>query len=187
MSELRDELRRALAATPAAPAPELAAGETEAAVLVPLFEADGELHAVFTRRHEDLRRHAGEIAFPGGRRDHPGEPLQETALREAHEEIGLPPSAVELVGTLAPVRTFVTGYLVFPHVGLIESGHAWTPSPREVAAVMELPLSALAEGYALRPMTRRGITFETDTYVVGEHLVWGVTARILGELLERVS
>jgi hypothetical protein len=85
------------------------------------------------------------------------------------------------------VRTFVTGYLVFPHVGLIESGHAWTPSPREVAAVMELPLSALADGYAVRPMTRRGITFETDTYLVGEHLVWGVTARILGELLERVS
>jgi 8-oxo-dGTP pyrophosphatase MutT (NUDIX family) len=187
MTAIGDELRRRLAAAPAAKAPATTSEETEAAVLVPLFEASGELHAVFTRRHEDLRRHAGEIAFPGGRRDHPGEPLHETALREAHEEIGLPPAAVELVGTLAPVRTFVTGYVVFPHVGVIEPGHAWTPSPREVAAVMELPLSALAEGYAMRPMTRRGFTFETDTYVVDDHLVWGVTARILGELLERLA
>jgi 8-oxo-dGTP pyrophosphatase MutT (NUDIX family) len=164
-------------------------GDAEAAVLVPLYAAahDEDLHAVFTQRRDDLRRHAGEISFPGGRRDHPREPLEQTALREAEEEIGLPAGAVELVGALPPVRTFVTGYVVYPYVGLIEPGHAWVPSPREVAAVIELPLRALADGFAVRPMTRRGFTFDTDTYLVGEHLIWGVTARIVGELLARLD
>ena len=68
-------------------------GRTDSAVLAPLYvDAAGELHAVFTRRRDDLKRHPGEISFPGGRQD-PGETLMETALREAHEEIGLPPGA----------------------------------------------------------------------------------------------
>jgi 8-oxo-dGTP pyrophosphatase MutT (NUDIX family) len=181
--QLRERLR-----TDQAPAAEtLAENETEAAVLVPLFVADGELHAVFTKRREDLRRHPGEISFPGGRRDHPHEELHTTALREAEEEIGLTPAAVELVGTLAPVRTFVTGYVIFPHVGLIEPDQTWTPSPDEVALVMELPLRALVAGYALRPVTRRGFTWDTETYVVGDHFIWGATARILGDLLERLG
>jgi 8-oxo-dGTP pyrophosphatase MutT (NUDIX family) len=181
-----EQLRERLRADPPAAEP-LAENETEAAVLVPLFVADGELHAVFTKRREDLRRHPGEISFPGGRRDHPHEELHTTALREAEEEIGLTPAAVELVGTLAPVRTFVTGYVIFPHVGLIEPGLTWTPSPDEVALVMELPLPALVAGYAIRPVTRRGFTWDTDTYVVGDHFIWGATARILGDLLERLG
>ena len=95
-------------------------GGRDAAVLVPVFEADG-LHAVFTRRRHDLRRHAGEISFPGGRRDH-GEELVDTALREAHEEIGLPPDAVDVVGALPPTPTFVTNYAIYPFVGVIEPG-----------------------------------------------------------------
>jgi 8-oxo-dGTP pyrophosphatase MutT (NUDIX family) len=181
-SELRARLR-AVDATP----PQLEPNETEAAVLVPLFLNDDELHAVFTKRREDLRRHPGEISFPGGRRDHPHEHLHTTALREAEEEIGLAPEAVELVGTLAPVRTFVTGYVIFPHVGLIEPGQVWNPSPDEVALVMELSLRELVAGYAIRPVTRRGFTWDTDTYVVGDHFIWGATARILGDLLERLG
>jgi len=161
-------------------------------VLVPLFVDGGELHAVFTKRREDLRRHPGEISFPGGRRDHPHEALHATALREAEEEIGLTPAAVELVGTLTPVRTFVTGYVIYPHVGLIANGHVapghpWVTSPDEVALVMELPLRALQAGYAIRPVTRRGFTWDTDTYVVGDHFIWGATARILGDLLARLG
>ena len=97
-----------------------APGHKDAAVLVPLYREP--LTAVFTERRGDLSRHAGEISFPGGRQDHPDEDLRETALREAHEEIGLDPSGVELVGALPPVGTFVTGYRIFPFVGLIESG-----------------------------------------------------------------
>jgi len=183
---IREELRTRLAATAHEPSPARLRGETEAAVLVPLYVRDEELHAVFTKRREDLRRHPGEISFPGGRRDHPDEELATTALREAEEEIGLAPAEVELLGTLAPVSTFVTGYLIYPHVGLIEP-IAWKPSPNEVELVLELSLPALLDGYAQRPITRRGFTFETDTYVVGDHLIWGATARILGDLLKRLG
>jgi 8-oxo-dGTP pyrophosphatase MutT (NUDIX family) len=186
-ARIREELRRLLGAHEA-PEPSDLHGETESAVLVPLYVGgDGDLHAVFTKRREDLRRHPGEISFPGGRRDHPAEGLHETALREAEEEIGLPPQDVELIGTLAPVHTFVTGYIIYPHVGLIEPGREWVLSPHEVAEVLELPLRRLVEGFGVRPMTRRGFTFETDTYVVGDHLIWGATARILGDLLRRVG
>ncbi len=188
---IRDELRRRLALADDVPEPALThaveEGDTPAAVLVPLFLHEDELHAVFTRRRDDLRRHPGEISFPGGRRDDDGEPLDATALREAEEEIGLPPDAVELVGTLPPVRTFVTGYVIFPYVGLIEAGREWVISPQEVALVMELPLRALVESRAQRPITRRGFTFDADTYLVGDHLIWGATARILGDLLARVA
>ena len=115
------------------------------AVLVPLFIADGEPHAVFTRRRADLRRHAGEISFPGGRRDPEDSDLRDTALREAEEEIGLPRAEVRLLGELPPTSTFVTNYVIHPFVGLIPTGLAWRVSEREVDAVLELPLGALRE------------------------------------------
>ena len=186
MTPIREELRTRLAVTAYEPSPARLRDETEAAVLVPLYVRDDELHAVFTKRREDLRRHPGEISFPGGRRDHPDEELQTTALREAEEEIGLAPDDVDLIGTLAPVSTFVTGYVIYPHVGLIDP-IPWKPSPNEVELVLELPLPALVSGYAKRPITRRGFTFEADTYIVGDHLIWGATARILGDLLERLG
>jgi 8-oxo-dGTP pyrophosphatase MutT (NUDIX family) len=163
------------------------AGRIDAAVLVPLFLRDGALHAVLTRRRHDLRRHAGEISFPGGRQDEGDEDLRLTALREAEEEIGLPPAAVELVGALQPTPTIATGYAVYPFVGLIEAGHAWRPSAAEVAGVIEPSLDALRAGRGRRRLTRRGIPFRTDTYVVGEDLIWGATARILGDLLRRLD
>ncbi|HEX8205653.1 MAG TPA: CoA pyrophosphatase [Solirubrobacteraceae bacterium] len=163
-------------------------GRTDAAVLVPVFVGDdGEPHLVFTRRREDLRRHAGEISFPGGREDCDDDDLIATALREAHEEIGLPPDAVTILGALQPTPTIATNYAVYPFVGLIEPGMEWTLSPREVAEVLELSLRDLRAGYGRRRMIRRGVPFRTDVYVVGEQLIWGATARILGDLLDRVE
>jgi 8-oxo-dGTP pyrophosphatase MutT (NUDIX family) len=162
-------------------------GRIDAAVLVPLFVSDGELHAVFTRRRDDLRRHAGEISFPGGRQDDDESDLRLTALREAEEEIGLPPDAVELIGALQPTPTIATNYAVYPFVGLIEPGHAWKPSATEVAAVLELSLDDLRNGYERQRMLRRGIPFRTDVYVVGDNLIWGATARMLTDLLERLD
>jgi 8-oxo-dGTP pyrophosphatase MutT (NUDIX family) len=162
-------------------------GRTDAAVLVPLYVQDGELHAVFTKRRDDLRRHPGEISFPGGRHEE-GEPdLVATAVREAEEEIGLPADAVEIVGALQPTPTIATGYAVYPFVGLIEPGRAWTLSPNEVAEVLELPLPALLAGYGRRRLLRRGVPIRTDTYVVGENLIWGATARILSDLFDRIG
>lgn len=162
-------------------------GKVNAAVLVPLYlDAGGELHAVFTRRRDDLRRHAGEVSFPGGRADE-GEDMLATALREAHEEIGLPPGDVEVIGALQPTPTIATNYAIYPFVGLIEPAKEWTLSPREVDAVLELSIADLRAGYDRRRMLRRGVPFRTDTYVVGEDLIWGATARILADLLVRLD
>ncbi len=157
-------------------------------MLVPLYvDAQGALHVVFTERRADLRRHAGEISFPGGRRDEDEPHLTGTALREAEEEIGLPRDAVELIGALQPVPTIATSYAIYPFVGLIEPGFAWVVAEAEVGQVLELPLEAVRRGYARRRLIRRGMPFRTDTYEVDGHLIWGATARILGELLTRLD
>ncbi len=162
--------------------------QTLAAVLVPLFVTSQSQppHVVLTRRRSDLRRHAGEISFPGGRMDPGDADLTATALREAEEEIGLAPDAVELLGGLPPVSTFATGYQIHPFVGTIAAGQRWRISPREVDAVLELPLNGLRESRTRTRLERRGITFETDAYVLDGNLVWGATFRIIELLLERL-
>jgi 8-oxo-dGTP pyrophosphatase MutT (NUDIX family) len=162
-----------------------APGHKDAAVLVPLYRDP--LTAVFTERRADLNRHAGEISFPGGRQDHPDEDLRSTALREAEEEIGLDPAGVELVGALPPVGTFVTGYRIYPFVGLIEPGQAWRPQASEVAQVLEFPLADLIRGHEMQRLLRKGVPIKTPTYTVDGHLVWGATARIVQSLLERLG
>jgi 8-oxo-dGTP pyrophosphatase MutT (NUDIX family) len=181
------ERLRELLLTPEAAAAMDAPGTTDAAVLVPLYLDSGDLHAVFTKRRDDLRRHAGEISFPGGRQDEPDEDLRVTALREAEEEIGLDRKDVELVGALPPTGTIVTGYRIFPFVGVIRPGHDWTPQPREVEEVLEFSLADLVSGFEMKRLVRRGVPFKTQTYTVGDHLVWGATARILANLLERLE
>jgi len=162
-------------------------GRTEAAVLVPLHLGRGALHAVFTKRREDMRRHPGEISFPGGRRDPGDRDLLATALREAEEEIGLAAGEVEVLGALQPTPTIATGYAVYPFVGLIEPGRSWSLSPREVARVLELSLGELRAGYARRRLLRQGLPIRTETYVVGDDLIWGATARMLADLFERLG
>lgn len=156
---------------------------------MPLFlnAEDEEPHAVFTKRRADLRRHAGEISFPGGRRDPGDADLAETALREAEEEIGLSRQEVNLLWELPLTSTYVTNYLIHPFVGLIPAGLAWQLSANEVEEVLELALPALRSARTRTRLTRRGITFETDAFIVGEHLIWGATARILENLLERLG
>ena len=161
--------------------------EVAAAVLVPLFDRDGEPHLVLTRRRADLRRHAGEISFPGGRRDPEDADLTETALREAEEEIGLPRRHTRLLEELTPVSTFVTGYVIHPFVASIPAGLQWLPSAREVDAVLELGVEEVRASRQRTTMKRRGISFQTDAYIIGEHLIWGATARIIEDLLERLA
>jgi 8-oxo-dGTP pyrophosphatase MutT (NUDIX family) len=160
-------------------------GATEAAVLIPLYGWPERPGLVFTERRHDLRRHAGEISFPGGRRD-PGEELIETALREAEEEIRLSPAEVEVAGALPPVGTFVTSYKVHPFVGVIEPGMNFEPNPTEVESVLLASLDDLVAGYEKRRLIRRGVPIKTDSYLIGDSLIWGATARILGLLLERI-
>jgi len=162
--------------------------QVPAAVLVPLYEGDGgELSVVLTKRRADLRRHAGEISFPGGRRDPEDATLADTALREAEEEIGLTRGQVTLVGALERTSTFVTNYAIHPFVGVLDGERAWRASELEVDAVLEPTLREVRAGMTRTRMERRGIAFETDAYVFGGELVWGATARILEDLLERVG
>lgn len=162
--------------------------QVSAAVLVPLYEApDGDLKVVLTKRRADLRRHAGEISFPGGRRDPGDATLSDTALREAEEEIGLERGEVRLVGALERTSTFVTNYAIHPFVGLVDGEREWRASEIEVDVVLEPSLREVSEGKTRTRVERRGIAFETDAYVFGDQLIWGATARILEELLERIG
>jgi 8-oxo-dGTP pyrophosphatase MutT (NUDIX family) len=162
--------------------------EVDAAVLLPLYGWPDEPGLVFTERRADLRRHAGEISFPGGRRDDDAD-LATTALREAQEEIGLDPAAVEIAEELPVTGTFVTGYRIHPFVGHIPhpGGLDLRPNPAEVETVLTFSLDLLREGYAMRRLIRRGVPLHTPTYEVEGHLIWGATARILGDLLTRLE
>jgi 8-oxo-dGTP pyrophosphatase MutT (NUDIX family) len=183
---IRDELRRVLLDVEEAAGLDVH-GRIDAAVLVPLYLFEDGLHAVFTKRRADLRRHAGEISFPGGRQDDEETDLPQTALREAEEEIGLERDAVELLGALQPTPTIATNYAVYPFVGLIEPGHTWAPCDEEVEEVLEFSLADLRAGYGRRRLIRRGVPFRTDVYVVDGHVIWGATARIVSDLLGRVG
>jgi len=163
---------------------------TEAAVLVPLYGwPDDDPGLVFTERRSDLRRHAGEISFPGGRRDPGDADLSATALREANEEIGLDPAKVELGDELPPTNTFVTSYRIHPFVGCIPHPRDLNlqPNPAEVETVLTFSLEVLRESYEMRRLVRRGVPIHTPTYEVEGQLIWGATARILGDLLERLG
>jgi 8-oxo-dGTP pyrophosphatase MutT (NUDIX family) len=182
----QEHLQRALI-EPAEAAAMRAPGSVDAAVLVAIFGHPARPGVVFTERRADLRRHGGEISFPGGRQDHPEEDLARTAVREAEEEIGLRGDDVEMLGALPPVGTFVTSYRVHPFVALIPDDLRFRPNPAEVAAVLLFRLDELRDGFAMRRLVRRGVPIRTPTYVVGEHLIWGATARILADLLARLD
>src|SRR5262249_1874714 len=162
--------------------------EMRAGVLGPVLlgAAPPEPYVVLTRRRADLRRHAGEISFPGGRQDAEDATLIDTALREAEEEIGLPREDVHVLGELPSTSTFATNYLIQPFVGQIGASRSWRLSPREGDPALELPAPAPREGRTPR-LQRRRLTLDADGSVGGEHGIWGATARIVAHLLERLD
>lgn len=162
-------------------------GDKRSAVLIPVRGWPGNPSIVFTERHADMRSHAGEISFPGGRPDPGDNSLIETALREAEEEIALDRATVTIAGALPPTGTFVTGYAIYPYVGLVAGDAVLRPNPFEVEAVLEFGLDELRGAFEMRRLVRRGIPFRTPTYPMGEVLIWGATARILSELLSRLA
>jgi 8-oxo-dGTP pyrophosphatase MutT (NUDIX family) len=160
----------------------------DAAVLLPLYGWPDAPGLIFTERRADLRRHAGEISFPGGRRDPGDADLKATALREAQEEIGLDPAIVELSEGLPPTSTFVTGYRIHPYVGHIPhpAELSLVPNPAEVETLLTFSLEVLQRSYEIRRLVRRGVPIHTPTYEIEGHLIWGATARIVGDLLDRL-
>jgi 8-oxo-dGTP pyrophosphatase MutT (NUDIX family) len=160
-------------------------GLLHAAVLVPLLERDGEPHVVLTRRRADLRRHAGQVSFPGGRVDPSDADTLATALREAQEEVGIDPAAVDVLGRLDETLVLATGFRLTPWVGRLPSPITFAPDPREVETVMLVRLADLAREGAhwTEPHEAYGRLREVHFYAAPGALVWGATARILHKLL----
>ncbi len=164
----------------------------DAAVLIPLIRGDGGngSRLLLTRRTDTLRSHAGQVALPGGTCDPEDCDPVATALRESQEEIGLPPSAVEIIGQLAPVR-LPSGYRVTPVVGLVSASIKLRPAPDEVAAIFQPPASLVLDpgNYRKFSMTYRDRPREVLELYYREFRIWGATAAILhglGEKLKRL-
>jgi 8-oxo-dGTP pyrophosphatase MutT (NUDIX family) len=161
---------------------------TPAAVLVGLVEREQGLSVLLTRRSDSLRSHTGQVAFPGGRCD-PGETPWETALREAHEEIGLDPSRVELAGLSSPYRTAVTGFQIMPVVAFVSPDITLTPNPDEVADIFETPFGFLMDPNNLEQQERETPAGERRRFYAATwegQYIWGATAGILRTLYDRL-
>lgn len=158
----------------------------QAAVLAPIYARNGRPQLLFTRRSPDLRAHSGEISFPGGSREPQDGSLAHTALRETHEELGLERARVTLLGALAPTFTVVSNFYVTPYVGWLGEGlPALHPQESEVAEVIEAPLSALDDLsiYHSEMWSRGGESHAVHFYDFGAYRIWGLTGRMLHQLL----
>jgi 8-oxo-dGTP pyrophosphatase MutT (NUDIX family) len=188
-----DDVRTALAA--AGPAhrserellPEI---DRASAVLAPLYEQGGDLHVVLTRRTWELRSHSGEVSFPGGRQDDDDVDLWHTALREAHEEIALDPTAVRPIGELDHLATVTSRSFIVPYVGALEERPATTANPQEVSAVLHVPVAELLDPAIFRE-ERWTFPWAEDRPIfffelVGD-TVWGATGAMLRQLLGLVT
>ena len=161
-----------------------------AAVLLPVFrDPGGVLRLVMLRRAEG-GRHGGQLAFPGGGVEPQDRSLVETALREAHEEIGLPPESVTVLADLPEMIIRTTGYRIAPFLARIVRPERWQPDPREVAEVLELDLHELAlpetRGESLEQFAGRSEPVLIEYYQVGPHRLWGASYRILEPVLHRL-
>jgi 8-oxo-dGTP pyrophosphatase MutT (NUDIX family) len=181
-ADLASSLRDALDPDPQ---PQRGPEDRAAAVLALLvMEADPSL--VFTVRAADLSRHAGEVSFPGGLQD-PGESLLQTALRETHEEIGVDPGSVQVLGALGSMHTFVSGIVVAPFVGMVERLPTLTVSEAEIDEVLVVSVERLGRQERTVEYDRPGGgVWRGFAYDVDGHTVWGATGWMVHMLLQTI-
>lgn len=165
----------------------LSDGLTPAGVLIPVMQRTTRLTVLLTERSAELKHHAGQISFPGGRMEATDENIAATALRETHEEVGIAPAQVTVLGYLDPMPT-VTGYAVTPTIGVVASPTQLRLDPREVSSAFEVPLDFLLDHSNERSGER---TFQGRTIAVAEfhyerHRIWGATAHILIQLRKKL-
>jgi 8-oxo-dGTP pyrophosphatase MutT (NUDIX family) len=161
---------------------------TVAAVLVPLLRVEGDIEVLLTRRTDEVDTHKGQISFPGGMAEDSDPDLEHTALREAEEELGLPPSSVVTIGLLDDHAT-PSGFVITPVVGVVQGVPPLIPNPREVAEVLRVPLAFFADKTKVRREQRefRGRTHDVWFYDTGTHVIWGATAAMIRSLLHRMA
>lgn len=155
-----------------------------AAVLLALLPRDDDWTLLLTERNRELTEHPGQVALPGGRVEARDTDLRHTALRESHEEVGLDPSAVEVVGFVPP-QPVISGYAVVPVVGFVTAPFTPVLDPREVHAVFEVPLSFLLHPDNCRESTRErnGVELPVWEYQYEDQRIWGATAKIIREFV----
>lgn len=164
------------------------AGLTPAAVLMPIYEYEGEYFMVFTKRTDKVQNHKGQISFPGGRYEEADGNLLQTALREAHEEIGLLPGDVDILGELDEEMTVATNFLISPYVAAIPYPYPFEISPDEVQELLKIPISTLLDkrNFHKELTTEGGVIHEGYFYHVGGDVIWGATARILKRFFDLI-
>jgi 8-oxo-dGTP pyrophosphatase MutT (NUDIX family) len=155
-----------------------------AAGLLLLYPGDRGASIALTVRASGLKRHAGQVSLPGGATD-PGETLTQAALREAHEEIGVDPATVRILGEFTPVYVLVSGFTLHPVVGITHARPSFKPAAHEVDAVVEVSIEDLQDASSIRQgtRTREGVAIEYPYFDLKGHQVWGATAMILGEFI----
>lgn len=180
-----EELRSRLSGRERAPV-EARAGLRRAGVLVPLFVRGSELWVVFTRRTESVEHHRGQISFPGGGEEPGDATLWHTALRESEEELGIRPEDVLALGRLTPLTTS-TNFYVEPFVAAIPQPYVFRPAEAEIAEVLEIPVAALMDPSVLEERRLPGREEPVLFFHHGDQVIWGVTARMVAELLEALQ
>lgn len=180
MSELVGALRGVLGPIDADPPP---GPDRPAAVMVPVLDLP-EPSLLFTVRSMDVRDHKGEISFPGGVRHREDPDLLHTALRETEEELGISPDRFEVLGSLPPTQTVVSGFLIAPFVGVLADRPRLRPSPVEIDQVLELEIRRLAVVEREAGVDRDGERRTWFAYDVDGNTVWGATGRIVHSFLE---
>ena len=156
----------------------------EAAVLIALTRHETSPEIVFTRRSSHLTTHGGEVAFPGGKRDPDDKSLLQTALRESHEEIGLPGDKVDFLGTTGDVISRF-GIKVTPCIGVIDPEVELVANPQELDRIFKVPVGFFLDAATIRTdkLSYRHITFHVPAWQFGEYQIWGLTAIMLVEFL----
>ena len=160
-----------------------------AAVLVPLYQENGQYHIIFIKRTEKVRDHKGQISFPGGARDSDDRTLLHTAVRESREEIGLEAEDIEVIGELDDELTTTTNYTVTPFVAVIPWPYRFQKNEDEVADILEIPIEALLKNGRVSENAEalNGKPIESYTYDYNGNVIWGATARIVKKLLDIIG